>query len=504
MADRPTTIDRDAFRQKMAAIINPDPAVSEGDDPWWAIAASQPRAPEPEEESSSPGSSDSRREPSRGNSKAVVRRAKAESIAADSGDGFVPRAPATLEDAGISESQLEALVLKFLLNRTTASGREICEQLRLPFRLLRELMRRMKDDRLVIYKGEAAMSDYVHELTDAGHDRARRYSEQCTYFGSAPVSLADYVASVEAQSIRRFQPRMDQLRRAFGDLVLSDELFSQLGQAISSGQGLFLYGLPGNGKTSIARRISGALGDGIWIPRAISVLGEIIRLYDPSNHEPVPDADTPPLQHDVELDRRWIRIRRPTIVVGGELRMESLEITTNRATGLSEAPLQLKSNGGTLVIDDFGRQRITPAELLNRWIVPLENRHDFLNLQSGRKIQVPFDQLIIFSTNLNPAELVDEAFLRRIPYKIDVSDPGEDQFRALFRETARRMAIEHDEAMLDYLLDQHYRRVQRPMRFCHPRDLLHQVSIYCQFHQQPAAMSRSAVDAAVKNYFAMM
>jgi len=417
---------------------------------------------------------------------------------------FIPRAPTALEDAGISEAQLEALVLKFMLSRATASGREICEHVRLPFRLLRGLMRRLKEERLVVYKGEAAMSDYMHELTDAGHDRARRYNGQCSYVGPAPVPLDDYVAGVETQSIRHRQPKMSELRRAFGELELGDELFSQLGQAISSGQGMFLYGLPGNGKTSIARRISGALGDGLWIPQAIGIHGEIIRLYDPSNHEALDEPSPSELPRDVELDRRWIRIRRPTIVVGGELQMESLEITTNPATGLNEAPLQMKSNGGTLVIDDFGRQRITPAELLNRWIVPLENRHDYLNLQSGRKIEVPFDQLIIFSTNLNPAELVDEAFLRRIPYKIDVTDPCEEQFRRLFRETAKRLSIEHREDELDYLLEYHYRRAGRSMRFCHPRDLLHQVSVFCRFHQLPLAVSRNALDAAVKNYFAMM
>ncbi|HYW81241.1 MAG TPA: AAA family ATPase [Thermoguttaceae bacterium] len=418
--------------------------------------------------------------------------------------GFQPIAPKSIQETGVGESLIESLILKFLLNRSAATGRELALQVKLPFHIVSDLLRRMKADQLVVYKSSASMSDYVHELTEAGFERARRFSEQSSYFGAIPVPLSDYIASVAAQSIRKQNPKMHTLRRAFRNLVLGDEMLSQLGQAIASGLGLFLYGSPGNGKTSIACRVTGTFGESLWIPRALYAVGEIIRLFDPNNHEPLADTAPEAPADEQTIDQRWIRIRRPTIVVGGELTMDHLEVTPNPITGVSEAPLQLKSNGGTLVIDDFGRQRITPAELLNRWIVPLEERHDFLNLASGRKIKVPFDQLIIFSTNLEPRELVDEAFLRRIPYKIDVVDPSEAEFCELFRRVADAMGIEHQQQAVDYLLKNHYKAIGRPMRFCHARDLLHQVRVFCSFHGRPMELTPETLDAAVKNYFAVI
>jgi hypothetical protein len=418
-------------------------------------------------------------------------------------DEFVPHAPSTIEETDISESEIESLILKSLLNCGATAGREIADQIRLPFRVIEDLLRRLKETLLLVYKCSAPLSDYVYELTESGEDRARRCSERCTYFGAAPVSLRDYARGVEAQSVTRQSPRMAHLRAAFSDLVLSDAILGQIGQAVNAGMGLFLYGAPGNGKTSIAERIVRAFGKSIWIPRAVSVYGEIIRLYDPSNHVLLDDnndgADDRPW-----IDRRWVHIRRPTIVAGGELTLDNLEITPNRETGVSEAPLQMKASCGTLVIDDFGRQQVSVAQLLNRWIVPLEKRYDFLNLANGRKIEVPFDELIIFSTNLEPKQLVDEAFLRRIPYKIDVEDPTEDQFRSLFRELCDRQEILFKQDGLDYLIDRYYKTVGRPMRFCHPRDLLRQVNVFCQFHERSPELSREAVDAAIHNYFAIL
>jgi predicted ATPase with chaperone activity len=385
-----------------------------------------------------------------------------------------------------------------LLNRGIASGRQIAQQVRLPFGLVAEMLRRNKEERLLVYRGEAAMTDYMYELTELGIERARRYSAQCTYFGAAPVPLDQYTEGVKAQSVRKQQPRMTDMERAFADLVLSEAMLIQLGQAISSGLGVFLYGAPGNGKTSIAERVTDTLGDAIWIPRAISISGEIIRLYDPISHQACDPED------ESQIDGRWIRIRRPTILVGGELTMENLEITTNVATGINEAPLQLKANGGVLVLDDFGRQRISPIDLLNRWIVPLEKRHDYLNLPSGRKIEVPFDELIIFATNLEPQSLVDEAFLRRIPYKIDVTDPTDAEFRALFRRSAEEFGMEYSPGPIDYLIQRHYKTGGRPMRFCHPRDLVHHMQTFCKFLDLPMEITDEAVDAAVKNYFAMI
>lgn len=417
---------------------------------------------------------------------------------------ILPLAPGTLEETGLSTTEIEGLILKLLLNRGQLTGREVAEQIKLPFGLIDGLLRQSKEDQMVVYKGVSAVGDYHYELTELGSQRARRYAAQCAYCDAAPVTLSQYAAGIEAQSVTKERPRLDELRRAMADLLLDEDILCQLGQSVSAGRGLFLYGSPGNGKTSIAERVCRAFGETVWIPRAITVQGEIIRIYDPVNHEAMPLTAANRSIDQTRIDHRWIRVRRPTIVAGGELTMDNLEIDHHPATGIGEAPLQLKANGGVLVIDDFGRQRVSPAELLNRWIVPLEKRYDYLNLGHGLKIQVPFDQLIIFSTNLQPSSLVDEAFLRRIPYKIDVRDPSESEFRQLFEHLARAMGITLEPGTLDHLISCHYRKTGRPMRFCHPRDILHQIRTYCDFYERPMAATCQAVDAAVRNYFAIM
>ncbi|GAB6164334.1 ATPase with chaperone activity [Thermostilla marina] len=422
----------------------------------------------------------------------------------DDDNPFVPYEPASLDDAQLTESEVEALALKYLLARGDATGRAIAEQLCLPFVLIDQMMRRMKLDRLVAHRADAPMNDYQYELTELGRERARRYAEHCTYFGAAPVSLRDYVASVEAQSLTRQNPSREDLLRAFDGLLLNKRMLDRLGPAINSGRGLFLYGSPGNGKTSIAERVTFAFGQHIWIPRAIGVDGEIIRLFDPVNHEEVPLGPSSGLFDNRKVDRRWVRIKRPTIIAGGELTMSALEVTINTSTGISEAPLQLKSNCGTLVIDDFGRQRMPIDELLNRWIVPLEKRVDFLNLPNGKKITVPFDQLIVFSTNLEPRDLVDEAFLRRIPYKIEVGDPSEKEFRELMVLLAKKMGIEYRQEAVDYLIERHYKQAGRSFRFCHPRDLLMQISNFCRYADREPILTEELFDMACENYFSVM
>ncbi|MCA9105646.1 MAG: AAA family ATPase [Pirellulaceae bacterium] len=422
----------------------------------------------------------------------------------DPSNPFVPWVPESLGKANLTENEVEALLLKFLMARGTATGHESAQQLKLPFRLVEPLIRAMKSEQIIIYKSSTSSGDYVLQLSDMGRERARRYVDVSTYFGSAPVSLRDYAFAVAAQSIQHQKPRERQLKEAFKDLAIPAEMLLKLGPAISAGKGMFLYGYPGNGKTSIAERVTRAFGPTIWIPRAIGVDGEIIRLFDPVSHEEVPLPRTSPILQETNVDQRWIRIKRPTVIVGGELTMDQLEISFNRTTGIGEAPIQMKANCGTLVIDDFGRQRISTAELLNRWIVPLEKSYDFLNTLSGKKIQVPFDELVIFSTNLEPRDLVDDAFLRRIPYKIEVRDPSEEQFRGLFRIMCPKFGLEYRDEMMTYLIQKHYSPSERPFRYCHPRDLLLQIKFYCDYLEQPMEMTPRSLDFAAENYFSVV
>jgi hypothetical protein len=419
-------------------------------------------------------------------------------------ENWAPLEPDDLGEAGLTDGEVEALILKTLNGRAEATGRSLSDHLKLSFRVIDPLLHLIKHDRLIAHKGAAPMNDYVYQLTELGRERAKKFAEHCTYFGAAPVPLEAYIESVKHQSLANQHPTEEDLHRAFEDLLIDKKMLRRLGPAINSGRGLFLFGAPGNGKTSIAERITKAFGQHIWIPRAISIEGEIVRLFDPGMHEAVPLPANEGLLDNRKIDHRWIRIRRPTIVVGGELTMDHLEITLNTATNVSEAPVQLKSNCGTLVIDDFGRQRMTTDQLLNRWIVPLEKRYDFLNLASGKKIQVPFDQLIVFSTNLEPRDLVDDAFLRRIPYKIEVTDPDEAAFRELMKIMAPQLGVEYDQAAVDYLIEKHYRAVDRPLRCCQPRDLILQIRNSCRYAKQPAKMTPENFDFAVENYFAIM
>jgi predicted ATPase with chaperone activity len=418
---------------------------------------------------------------------------------------FYPGAADNFEEAGLNLGLVESLVLKFLMLNGTASGRVIAAELGLPFGPFPDFLRALKNQQIVAYTNSTSLSDYLYSLTDTGRVRAKMYLEECGYVGPAPVPFEDYLASVTAQTITSQQPKEADLRKAFSDLLISEETFRLLGPAINSGRGMFLYGYPGNGKTSIAERITRCFGTTVWIPKVLMVEGQILKLFDMANHEPVKSQGSPGLLDESGYDRRWVEIKRPTIVAGGELRMEDLEIHYNHTTKVSEAPLQLKSNLGTFLIDDFGRQRMQPVELLNRWIVPLEKRYDFLSLASGKKIRVPFDQLILFSTNLDPKQLVDEAFLRRIPYKINAMDPTEDMFRQMIALFGPKLGFrEIDQTAVDYLIRHHYQRVSRPFRCCQPRDLLLQVRNYCVYNDLPLELKPEYFDFAAMNYFTVM
>ena len=418
---------------------------------------------------------------------------------------FIPLEPERLEQIGLNSEEIERLILKYLLARGSTEGRRISQSLCLPFGLVAPIFNDLKTLQLVAYRNSTSMGDYEYILTDIGRERARRYNEECTYFGAAPVSLMDYVRSVKAQTITNYHATAADLRRAFADLIINEHMFRRLGPAINSGRGMFLFGPAGNGKTSIAERITNCFGSTIYVPKSIGIDGDIIRVYDPLVHERA--EETPAnagLMNESKIDSRWIRIRRPTVIAGGELTMEELEIRQNQATKICEAPMQLKSNCGTLVIDDFGRQRMPVVELLNRWIVPLEKRFDFLSVPCGKRIQVPFDQIIIFSTNLEPRDLVDAAFLRRIPYKIAVPDPTLEEFHRLFALVGNHLGLGYEKRAVEYMLAKHYAPVKRPLRACQPRDILLQVKYFCQYLGHPPRLTPEAIDFACENYFSVM
>ncbi len=418
-----------------------------------------------------------------------------------SDENYWPTEPRSIKETGLPISMIESLVFKCLALHGTRGGRSVAESIGLPFGLLEEVLSAMRTRQLLVHAGSAPFNDYYYSLTEQGNRAAQAASRANAYLGPAPVPLMDYILSVEAQSITSESHGKRELEEAFEGITFDEELLGLIGPALNSGAGMFIYGAPGNGKSTLAKRLTACFGQAIWIPHAIHEGGQIIKLFDPSYHEPMKQRSTGLLKTQ-DYDRRWIRIRRPTVMVGGELTMDSLEIRYDARANISEAPLQLKSNGGCLLIDDFGRQRVAPRELLNRWIVPLENRQDFLTLGSGKKIQVPFDQLILFSTNLEPEELVDEAFMRRIPYKIEVGDPSPSEFRELFRLYSKQEGCQFEIDAVNHLLNTHYRPQNRPLRRCHPRDLIKQVRNYCAYHNLPLAMRPEYFDLVVGSYFA--
>jgi hypothetical protein len=416
-----------------------------------------------------------------------------------------PRVPGTLEDAGLAADLAERLLVKTLYTGE-ATGLVIADRMRLPFSMLEPLIEHVRAERLVEVRGatgSGSAAGYRYALTDSGRDRARQYLEANQYIGPAPVPLSAYVAEMRALMAARDYIGRDQLRRGFSHLVIGNNILEQLGPAINAGKALFLYGPPGNGKTVIAEGLGRAIGGDMYMPHAIEVDGHIITMFDPVNHESLETDKAGPssLVSGAPRDRRWVRIRRPVVMVGGELTIDMLDLSFNPLSKFYEAPIHLKANGGVFLVDDFGRQRVRPQDLLNRWIVPLESRVDYLTLHTGKKFEVPFDVFAVFATNLNPASLADEAFLRRIPYKIAIGDPSIEAFTHIFELNCQKRNLRFHEVMVAYLQRRHYAPYGRSMRACHPRDLLEHVTAMCRYRGVEPVITRELLDAACNAYF---
>jgi len=414
-----------------------------------------------------------------------------------------PAAVRTLEDSGLTANQLEQLLLKTLY-AGEASGHAISERMCLPYTILEPIIERVRAERLLEVRGAAGSGSagYRYALTDLGRDRTRQYLDVNQYIGPAPVPLAAYIAEMKALAAVRGYIDRDRLREGFSHLIIGNQLLEQIGPAVNAGKAMFLYGPPGNGKTMIGEGMGRTIGGDMYVPHAIDVDGQIITVYDPINHEPLDSTDDSGIiVASSSRDRRWVRIRRPVAVVGGELTLDMLDLTFNPISKFYEAPIQLKANGGVFLVDDFGRQRMRPEDLLNRWIVPLESRVDYLTLHTGKKIQIPFDVLIVFATNLDPKSLADEAFLRRIPYKIPVTDPSVEEFAQIFEMNCRRRHLRYHKVMVAYLQRRHYRPKNRAYRACHPRDLLDQVTALCRYRGVEPVITRELLDAACASYF---
>lgn len=410
-----------------------------------------------------------------------------------------PAAPATIHETGLGADLIEQLLIK-VLYAGEATGLAVADRLRLNYALIEPLIEHARVERLVEVRGAtgSGSAGYRYALTDAGRDRARQYLDANQYVGPAPVPLSAYVADVRALMANRGYIDRERLQEGFSQLIVGQDVLEQLGPAVNGGKAVFLYGPPGNGKTVIAEGMGRTLGGDMYMPHAVEVDGHIITMFDPINHDSLEagEADSTSVVAEKQRDRRWVRIRRPVVMVGGELTLDMLDLNFNPLAKFYEAPMQLKANGGVFLVDDFGRQRMRPQDLLNRWIVPLESRVDYLTLHTGKKFQVPFNVLIVFATNLDPAALADEAFLRRIPYKIAINDPGIGQFTRIFELECQRRHLRFHQVMVAYLLRRHYGPMQRPLRSCHPRDLLDHIAALCRYRGIEPVITRELLDAA--------
>jgi predicted ATPase with chaperone activity len=414
---------------------------------------------------------------------------------------LAPPAPTSVSDTGLSLGFLTDLALKIMYLEGNLSGLTLSERLALPYNgVVDAVLDFLKREQLVEVKGADGFSEvaYQYAISEKGRDMAREALSCSQYAGPAPVTLTDYTQMVRSQPLSRVGIRAGDVRQALAHLVIGEDTLSQLGPAVNSARSIFVYGHPGNGKTAIGEGIGRMIQrEWVYIPYAIEVGGQVITVYDRTNHVRWQSSAGRSNSHD----SRWVLVRRPVIVTGGELTLESLDLVYDEARKYYEAPFQVKANCGMLLIDDFGRQQARPRDLLNRWIVPLEKGIDFLALHTGRKIEVPFDVLIVFSTNLAPHDLVDESFLRRIRHKIEIKNPTWDNYREIFRRECERNGVQYTDAGLAYLIQQHYLKPHREKRACHPRDIVEQMTGIARYLDIQPSLTDDLIDRACQAYF---
>ena len=406
---------------------------------------------------------------------------------------FGPPTPEEFDEIGVSQTLLCDLALKHLSLIPHPTADSIAAKLHLPSALMEEILYQLYREKLIEMRLQSAGASSHYAMLDHGWERLAQIEAHCRYLGPAPVSVADYHYMTRLQAVPSRPASIETVRHAFRDLVLPEALLQTLGCVVNSRSSLFLSGPPGTGKTAVAERINSALAGSIWIPYAIESEGEIIRIYDPHCHRRVSEKPA-------ERDSRWVEIERPMIMVGGELTLDNTALSWSESGRFYEAPVHIKANGGTLVIDDFGRQRIPAQELLNRWILPLERRVDYLALRNGKKIELPFEQLVVFSTNLDEDRMVDEAFLRRLGYRARIDPPSTADYIEIFKRAAAKHKIAFDQSTLSHLLAK-YTEEDRPPKSCEPRDLLNRVKDICQFRGLALHLTAELIDLAWNNYF---
>ncbi len=407
-----------------------------------------------------------------------------------------PKAPTSPRDTGVSPAVLRDLALKTAYTVPQFTTEWAARQLCLTQALVGEMLEQMRADQLLEILGSSGPFGFRYAISGRGRERAARLLEISGYIGPAPVSLEAYTAMIEWQLARAPEVSRDHVAASLAKLVLPEEDALLAGLAASSGRSLFVFGPPGNGKTSLGHLIHGALQGDIWIPHCIGIEENIIRIYDQQLHQAV-DAANPPLW---SIDRRWMKIRRPLIIGGGEMTLESFDLIYSPSLRYYEAPLHLKANGGMFLIDDFGRQRVDPHELLNRWIIPLENRIDYLTLHTGQKIQIPFLQSLIIATNLDPEQVTDPAFLRRMGYRLYLAPPSPDRYRTIFEQYAHRLDIPIQPGLVERLLER-YASEGRELRGCEPRDLIERSRDICRFTTRPMELNDEVMTLAWTGYF---